>query len=66
MTNAIEEQNTDHAWDFMTEYGIATEGELQLVTTINGYNWDAIMAVLYVRTGYRDIEQFIEMEGGAE
>ena len=62
----IDLQNVDHAWDFLLEHGIATEGELQLVTKINGYSWDSILGILYVRTGYHDIEQYIEMEGGAE
>jgi hypothetical protein len=62
----IEEQNTDYAWDFLLEHGIATEEELQLVTKINGFNWVELMAVLYVRTGYHDLEQYLEMEGGAE
>lgn len=52
--------NMDGLWDVMIEYGIATEEELQLITSINGYNEEALNSVLYVRTGYRNIEQFIE------
>jgi hypothetical protein len=62
----IDLQNVDHAWDFLLEHGIATEGELQLVTLINGYSWESLMAVLEVRTSYHDLKQYIEMEGGAE
>ena len=48
------------AWDYIVERGIATEAELGLVTSINGYNIDTLNDVIYARTGYRDIEQ---MEG---
>lgn len=42
------------------EYGIATEEELKLVTCINGNTVDTLNDVIYVRTGYRNIEQFKE------
>lgn len=44
-------------WNYLINNGIATEEELQLVTSINGYNEDTLNDVLYVRTGYRSIEQ---------
>lgn len=47
-------------WDAIIMYGIATEEELQLVTCLNGYNKEALNDVVYVRTGYRDIQQFLE------
>ena len=47
-------------WDFLIDRAIATEEELQLITSINGYNKDALNDVLYVRTGYECVEQ---MEG---
>ena len=52
--------NTGTIWDAIIEYGIATEEELSLVTAINGYNEDALNDVIYVRTGYRNIEQLLE------
>ena len=48
------------AWDVIIMYGIATEEELQLVTCLNGYSKEALNDVVYVRTGCRSIEQFIE------
>jgi len=66
MANAIETQNTDFAWDFCLDHEIASKQELDLVTKLNGFNWETIMDVIYVRTGYRDIEQYVEMEGSAE
>ena len=62
----IDLQNVDHAWDFLLKHDIATDKELQLVTHINGYSWESLMAVLEVRTSYHDLEQYIEMEGGSE
>ena len=48
-------------WDYLIDEGIATEEEeLQLITYINGYNIEALNAVLYVRTGYNDIERLTE------
>ena len=47
-------------WDAIIMYGIATEEELQLVTCINGYNEEALNDIVYARTGYRSIEQFLE------
>ena len=51
------------AWEYLTECGIATEEELQLITSINGYNIESIESVIYCRTGYRSIEQLKECEG---
>ena len=47
----------EQMWDYLTESGIATENELCLITAINGYNEEAMLDVLYVRTGYRSFEQ---------
>ena len=52
--------NIDTIWDAIIEYGIATEEELELVTAINGYHDDALNDVIFVRTGYRNIEQLLE------
>ena len=44
-------------WDYIINRGIATEEELQLVTSINGYNEESLNDVIYARTGYRNVEQ---------
>lgn len=49
-------------WTFLTEYEIATQEELQLVTAINGTNVETMEDVLYVRTGYRSFAQYAEEE----
>ena len=53
----IMDKKVDEVWDLLIEYGVATQEELKLVTYINGYNIDTLNDVIYVRTGYRDIEQ---------
>lgn len=50
----------DEFFDFLVEYGIATEDEIQLVTDINGYNEETLNDILYARTGNRSVEQFLE------
>lgn len=45
----------EKAWDLLVQSGTATEDELQLVTSINGYSIESLNDVLYVRTGYRDV-----------
>jgi hypothetical protein len=50
-------------WDNLLEYGFATEEELHLVTSINGSTVESLESVLYVRTGYRDWEQYIDCQG---
>ena len=47
-------------WDNLLEFSFATEEELQLVTSINGSTIESLESVLYVRTGYRSWEQYIE------
>lgn len=49
----------EQVWDLLYQYNIATEDELKLVTTINGYNIDTLMDILYARTGLRSIEQLL-------
>lgn len=44
-------------WDRLIEDGIATEEELQLVTDIVGFNEQAMLDVLYSRTGFRNFDQ---------
>ena len=53
---------TDQAWDYLTEYGIATEEELQLITCINGYRFEVMEQVLDVRTGYRSFDQLMDLD----
>lgn len=47
-------------WDFILTNDIATEGELDLVTDINGYNEETLNDIIYARTGYRNYEQCMD------
>lgn len=44
-------------WDFLIEYEITTEQELQLVTSLMGYKYETLNDILYCRTGYRNKEE---------
>ena len=50
----------ERIWNYLIEYGIANEEELQLVTDIAGYSVTTLEAVIYARTGYNDLEQLME------
>ena len=47
----------EQTWDYIVESDIATDGELELVTKINGFNETSLNDVIYARTGMQDIEQ---------
>ena len=54
---------TEQVWDYLIEQNIATDDELQLVTNGWGYSKDTLETVLYVRTAYRDFEQYDDETG---
>lgn len=56
----LQNQKLDKIWDDIIEYGIATEDELQLITSISGYNETTLNDIIYVRTGYHDMDQYKE------
>lgn len=47
-------------WDTLVEYFIATDEELGLACALCGTTERTLNMVLYIRTGYNDIEQFLE------
>ena len=49
-------------WDNMTELGIATDEELNLACALCGITEETLKRVLYIRTGYRSLEQMWEEE----
>lgn len=44
-------------WEFIIDNNIATESELQLVTSINGLSEETMNDVIYAKKGLRDYEQ---------
>ena len=47
--------------DLLIEFGYATEEEISLVTAIKGTSEDAYNDILFIRTGYRSLEQFYDV-----
>lgn len=62
MKNFNNEKTYKELWDFIVNNNIATEDELKLVSSINGWRLETLEDVLYVRTGYRDMQQYKECE----
>lgn len=48
--------------DYLVEMGICTSEEYILVSNINGESEDTINDILYERTGYNSLEQYMESE----
>ena len=55
-------KNEEELYDFLIDYEYATEKEIGLVCSINGTNLESLESILYVRSGYRSLEQIKEME----
>lgn len=49
-----------NVWDTMVEYGIATSEEIGLVVALNGCRMDVLNDIIFVRTGYRTLEQYLD------
>ena len=50
----------DEMWDIFIDYGLCSEETLQVVTNINGYSEDTMLAILYAVTGLRNFEQLAD------
>lgn len=48
--------------EFLIDNCIATEDEITLVMNVAGRSEEVINSIIYARTGYHDIEQYIECE----
>ncbi len=55
-------QEINRVWDAIIEYGIATATEMTLVTQISGESIETLNTVIYARTGYDDLDQYLEYE----
>lgn len=49
-------------YDEIVTYGIATEEEINLCLNMNGVSMGVLNMIINIRTGYRDIDQFISAE----
>lgn len=50
--------SVDDMYSILLDFNVATQKELNLVTSINGFNEESFYAILYVRTGLR---RFIDL-----
>jgi len=53
-------EREEYIWDTLTEMGIATSEEIGLVIALMGKSEETLNSILYVRTGYRTLEQMFE------
>lgn len=49
-------------WETIEELGIATTEELGLATALCGNTIETLERVLYIRTGYRTLDQMLDEE----
>ena len=54
--------NMQTIWDILVDYGVATNEELKLACSLDGTSEQTLLDVLYIRTGYRTLEQMVEEE----
>lgn len=62
MENFNSEKEYNELWNLIVDNNIATDDELDLIQRINGWRLETLEDVLYVRTGYRDAQQYKECE----
>jgi len=53
------DNDVSYVWDFLIENAYFTEAELQLVTSLNGYSIETLNDCIYVRYGYRSLDQML-------
>lgn len=52
----------NYIWDTLVELGFATNEELGLAIALCGKSEQTLNNVLFIRTGYRDLEQMFDEE----
>lgn len=55
-----------NVWDTMVDCEIATSEEIGLVVALNGCRMDVLNDIIFVRTGCRNIEQYLNEEEDEE
>lgn len=55
-------EREEYIWSKLVELDIATDDEILLVTKILNSSEKTLNSILYVRTGYRDLEQMFDEE----
>jgi len=49
-------------YNYILDMEIVSQETMDVVTNINGYNIETLNDILYVTTGYHDLEQYSEYE----
>jgi len=53
-------EQLNNMYDTILELEVCTVEELELVTSINGFNEQAMNDIVYVRTGYQKLDHYVE------
>lgn len=56
----MQNNELEYLVDTMVELGICNDDEVRLVSAINGYSLESMLDILYVRTGYRSLDQLFD------
>lgn len=62
MFKSNDEIKRDELWEYMVQWEIATDEELGLAVALCGNTLQTLERVLYIRAGYRSLEQLREEE----
>lgn len=54
------DKRVEYIWDTLEELGIATTEEIGLAVALCGTTEEILNRILYIRTGYRTVEQMYE------
>ena len=46
--------------DILVDYGVATDDEIDLVCKINGWTVESLNDIIYARTGYHNVDQYLD------
>jgi len=55
-------EKENELYNLLIDYGIATEKEIELCCNIMGFNIETLNSILFARTGYRSLWQYLEYE----
>ena len=56
----MKELSVDELYEELLNLELFTEKELELITSMNGYNVETLNDALFCRYGYRDLSQMLE------
>lgn len=52
----------ENAYDYIIDMGITTQEAIDLVCDINGTSIDTINDIVYAKSGYNTLQQYLEFE----